>query len=407
MIVEFPNIRHLFALAELYRTRRIAHAARNVHLSQPAVTQAIAGIEASLGTSLFDRRRDGMFATEIGEIFAIRVERMLDLLRMAEVQALRRATRAGQARRSGFHRQLSAVQLRALVAVAQTGSFSQAARHLGVSQPAVQRAARDLETLCGLDLFDPIRRGIALTPAAEALALNARLAAAEYRQALSEVGAHLGRLSARITIGSMPLSRTALLPAAIDDLLRDAPVGVQVRCVDGPYDVLLRDLRHGDLDMLIGALRDPPPAEDIEQEELFRDDLAVVAGAGHPLTRRGEIGLADTLKFPWIAPPRSTPSGGYLSGKLGISDLPDTPVRIVSSSLVLARGLMMRGDYLTVMSRRQIAVEERLGVLVALPIPLPDSARPIGLSFRRGWVATRSQRRLLDLIRARAAMPDL
>jgi DNA-binding transcriptional LysR family regulator len=403
MIVEFPNIRHLIALVELRRTRRIALAAGRVHLSQPAVTQAIARIEKSLGTLLFDRRPDGMFATGIGERFGVRVERVLEYLRAGEAQALRRGARQGQARRAGFHRLVTAVQLRSLVAVADAGSFSQAARHLGVSQPAVQRAARDLETLSGLDLFEPIRRGIALTPAAEALALNVRLAAAEYRQGLYEVGEYLGRDSTAIAIGSMPLSRTALLPAAIDDLLREAPGRVQVRCVDGPYETLARDLRHGDLDFLIGALRDPPPSDDIEQEELFSDDLAVVARVGHPLADHPEPGLGDTLGYPWIAPPRPTPSGSYLFEKLGIPGLPDTPVRIVSSSLVLVRGLMMRGDYLTVMSRRQIEVEERLGVLTALPIPLPDSRRPIGLSFRRGWVATRSQRRMLDLIRARAS----
>ncbi|MFV0515516.1 MAG: LysR family transcriptional regulator [Jhaorihella sp.] len=405
MQTEFLNIRHLLALHEVIATRRIALAAGRVHLSQPAVTQAIARLERDLGARLFERRATGMFPTQAGEMFGRRVARMLDFLKTGEAQALRKSPRPGRARRAGFHRLVSAVQLRCLIAVADAGSFSQAARRLGVSQPAVQRAARDLESLTGLELFEPVRRGIALSPAAEALARNARLAAAEIRQGRYEIGAHLGRDSTRISIGTLPLSRTALLPGAIDAMLRASPGRVQVHCVDGPYERLLRELRHGELDFILGALREPSPADDVEQEKLFSDALSVVASVDHPLAGREGLTLQDTLDYPWIAPPKSTPSGSFLFERLGIPGLADTPVRIVSSSLVMARGLMLRGDYITIMSRRQYAVEESLGLLAALPIALEHSERPIGLTFRRDWMATPSQARLLGLIRARAAAP--
>ncbi len=395
-----PNLRHLQAFHEVLRTRRVALAAERVHLSQPAVTQAVGRLERSLGAQLFERRPEGMFATPPGALFGHRVGRMLDFLKTGEAQALRRAARQGRPRRAGFHRMLTTVQLRALIAIARAGSFSHAARLLGVSQPAVQRAARDLEQLTGLVLFEPARRGISLTPAAEALALNARLAISEIRQGMFEVGAHLGRDSTRIVIGTLPLSRSLLLPAAIDAFLGESGPRVQVQCVDGPYDRLLRELRHGEIDVILGALRDPPPTDDIEQEALFSDRLSVVASVHHPLAGRRGLSLRDTLDFPWIAPPRDTPSGSYLFEHLGIPDLPETPVRVVSSSLAMVRGLMMRGDYVTIMSRRQMAVEEKLGLLCALDIDLPDSARPIGLTTRRNWLPTPSQERLLARIRA-------
>jgi len=381
------------------RHNRIAIAAAHIHLSQPAVTQAIARIEKTLGARLFDRKPDGMFATEVGEIFGRRVTRTLAYLKTAEVLAYRKSPRQATKRRAGFHRLATATQLRTLIAVSRAGSFSQAARGLGVSQPAVHRAARDLENLSGMVFFEPVRRGMALTPQAETFAFYVRLAAAEMRQGIFEVSEYLGRDSTRIAVGTLPLSRTSLLPQAMDALLKEAKSHVQMQCVDGPYDSLLHDLRQGDLDFLIGALRDPPPAADIVQETLFEDTLSVVASASHPLVGRHNLTLKDTLAYPWIAPPKSTPSGSYLFEHLGIPDLPDTPVRIVSSSLVLVRGLMMRGDYVTIMSPRQIEVERELGLLVPLPIPLPDSARAIGLTFRRDWMPTPSQKRLLDLIR--------
>ena len=396
----FPNVRHLQAVQEVAAFHRINLAADAVPLSQPAVTQAVAKLEQALSARLFDRRPEGMFPTEVGEIFLSRVNRALDLLKDGERQARKKAPRPGPAGRRDFHRLTTAVQLRALTAVAQTGNFSHAARQLGVSQPAVHRAARDLERLSGLSFFEPVRRGVMLTPAAEAFAHSVRLANTEILQGQFEVGEYLGRDSTRIAVGSMPLSRTAILPNAIDQLLRETGGRLQLQCVDGPYSTLLRDLRFGDLDLLIGALRDPLPADDVVQEALFSDTLSVVAARDHPLAGRAGLTLEDTLAYPWIAPPLPTPSGTYLYESLKIPQLPDTPVRVVANSLVLVRGLMMRGDYVTIMSRKQIEVEQEYGILAPLPIALPESARPIGLTYRANWRPTPTQARFLDLIRA-------
>ncbi len=399
----FPNVRHLLAVQEVAAQHRINLAASAVHLSQPAVTQAVAKLEAALSARLFDRRPEGMFPTEVGEIFLRRVDRALELLKEGERQARRKAPRPGPAGRRDFHRLTTAVQLRALTAVAQTGNFSHAAQHLGVSQPAVHRAARDLERLSGLAFFDPVRRGVLLTPSAEAFAHNVRLARAEIRQGYYEVGEYLGRDSTRIAIGAMPLSRTAILPAAIDKLLSESAGQLQLQCVDGPYGTLLRDLRFGELDVLIGALRDPAPADDVVQEPLFEDTLSVVAARTHPLAGRTGLTLQDTLAYPWIAPPLPTPTGTYLYESLKIPQLPDTPVRVVANSLVLVRGMMMRGDYVTIMSDKQIEVEQQYGILAPLAIELKDSARPIGLTYRANWRPTPTQARFLDMIREQAA----
>ena len=186
----------------------------------------------------------------------------------------------------------------------------------------------------------------------------------------------------RINVGSLPLSRISILPAAIDKLLSQEGKGVQVNCVDARYPTLLRDLQFGELDFLIGALRFPKPAYDIEQEELFIDGLAIVVSPSHPLVSSAALTIEDTLEYPWVAPPRATPSGTYLFEKLRIHELPNTPVCTVSSSLILLRGLLSRGNYVSITSKSQIEFEKKMGLLVQLPIDLPESDRPIGLTVR-------------------------
>lgn len=403
---ELPHIRYLGVVREVFRLRRIGAAAEVVHLSQPAATQAVARVEEILGVALFDRRPKGMYPTDAGTIFERRLLRILEHLRIGDSQARRKVARSR--RRSAnkpFFTYCTPVQLRALLAISRAGSFTQAAHDLGVKQPGIHRAARDLSALAGFDLFEQTRGGVVLTGAAEAFAQQVRLAISEFRQANYEINELTGRDVTSINIGSLPLSRAAILPAAIDELINEVGSTVQVNCVDARYDTLLRNLRFGELDVLIGALRFPPPAADIEQEELFVDRLAMVAAPGHPLAGKSGISLEDTLAFPWVAPPKTTPTGTYLFETLKIQDLPNTPVRTVSSSMVLLRGLLARGSYVSIASVRQIEVDERMGAMVQLPIELPDSERPIGLTFRKNWSATPVQSRFLDIIRRISSDP--
>lgn len=396
------NLRHVRAFQEVARCRSVSLASKRVYLSQPAITQAIAKLEAMLEATLFERRRDGMNPTEPGALFLARVDRAL-----GQLQAGARKARRGEARRgdkgfANFDQLLTMVQLRALVAVSTAGNFSLAARAVGISQPSVYRAARDLEQLSGLTLFNSGARGVALTRAARTLARHARLAFAELEQAFAEIEEWRGLDSGRIVIGSMPLARSSILPSAINTLVRERP-RVQVQVIDGRYGDLLHGLRHGEIDMLIGALRDPVPIGDVVQETLFDDPLAVVARAGHPLAGRPGLSHAEIMACPWVAPPMDTPAGSYLNRMIRSQALPATPVRIVSSSLVLVRELLLASDHLTIISMQQIKHELDLGLLVPLDVDMSGSARPIGLTLRRDWRPTATQAAFLDLIRAAAA----
>ena len=405
---ELPHIRYLYVVHEVFRHKRISAAAEAVHLSQPAATQSLARIEEQLGVQLFEREPKGMVPTEAGRIFERRLTRTLEHLRRGDSLARKKAGRSEGGRPQGaFHRHCSPVQLRALLAIARTGSFNQAAQQLGVSQPGVHRAVRELAQLSGLTLFDQTRGGVVLTSAAEAFVHQLRLAVSEFQQAVYEINEYLNRDITQINVGSLPLSRASILPQAIGALLDEVGAGVQVNCVDARYPTLLRELRFGELDCIIGALRFPKPANDVEQEVLFEDELAVIAAPDHPLLQKGHVTLEDTLGYPWVAPPKEAPSGAYLFDTLRIQERPNSPVRIVSSSLVLTRGLMARGPYISLASKRQIAADVAAGHLAVLPVPLEASGRAIGLTFRSGWAPTPLQSRFLDIVRATAARGDM
>lgn len=393
-----PNLRHLRVGLEVEKSLSITQAARLAHLSQPAVTQAINKLERELRITLFERSRSGLQPTPAGHAFLSRVERAFEHLRHGAQQALRVSNRSKESGFRNFDALMTAQQLRALIALSDHRNFSVAAREIGIAQPSIHRAARNLESLSGLELFRTTPIGIELTAPAQVLVPAAKLAYAEIRQGLDEIKEELGRGRTSFHLGALPMARSMIVPRAVNEMIRHSP-GLQIHILDGRYEELLRGLREGEVDCLIGALRNPPSADDVIQEPLISDPLAIVVRRGHPLAARNTVGLRDTLAFPWVAPPKTTPAGIYLFETLRIGEMAQTPVRVVSSSLVFLRGLLQEGDYLTIISRHQIQEEERQGLLVALPVELHNNELDIGLTYRANWRPTAVQKRFLNLLR--------
>ena len=95
-------------------------------------------------------------------------------------------------RRQNFELSVTASQLRNLIAIANTGSFTVAARSLGLSQPTVHRTARNLEAVAGLPFFTARPSGVRLTAAADAFMRGAKLAQSELRQAVEDISRETG-----------------------------------------------------------------------------------------------------------------------------------------------------------------------------------------------------------------------
>ena len=151
---------------------------------------------------------------------------------------------------------------------------AEAARALGISQPAVHQTLAQLEHMAGAALFVRARKGLRLTETGEATLQAFKLARAELQQAGDALAAQRGVVQGRLVIGTLPFSTGHLLSLAVDRVLQTHP-GVAITIVDGTYDALLHQLRQADIDLIVGALRPALPGADLQQETLFLDRLAV------------------------------------------------------------------------------------------------------------------------------------
>ncbi len=391
-----PNLRRLRALVAVADQGAIVRASAALHRSQSVVTRAVLELEQQIGAPIFERSRQGMLPTPIGRILLHRVRRALDELHAAEQDL---AESGAPAR---FAQKLTHRQLQVLIAIADGQSETQAARRLTLTQPAVTRSLRELERLIGKPLFYRMPRGMIPTTAGEALVRRAKLALVELDRIGDDIAAHRGRLTGRIGIGTLPLCATLLVPRAIDRLLREYR-DLDVTILDGTYDALLASLRCGDIDILIGALRNPPPVGDVIQERLFDDRLSIVARRDHPLAGRRSLTLRDLAREQWVVPRRGTPARTRFEEIFAAARIALPEHAIESGSWVTVRALLLESDRLTVISRQQMRFEEEGGMLTVLRVDLPASVRPIGITTRRDASPSRGVELLVGQLRAVSA----
>ncbi|GMM93401.1 LysR family transcriptional regulator [Qipengyuania sp. MTN3-11] len=378
------NLRHIRALSEIVTRGSVSAAAESVHLSQPALTQGIAKMERQLGLRLFERGTKGMEPTPEGLLLAERA-----------AAAIRHLRGGGRGARGMAHPEqlLTATQLRAFVALVDNGSFAAAAQATGQSQPALHRAVRDLEQLFALPLVERRGRTVALTGAGQKLARAARLAASELTAGIAETHPEEDRRGGRIIVGAMPLCRALVLPRAISRFVRAWP-RAKIDVIEGSWRELVDPLRDGEIDLMIGALRDDDPP-DLVQSPLMIDRLAVIGRANHPLTGRAPA-LPDLARYPWIVGNAGSPLRAHWETLFDEGVAPDAPIEC--GSVMVIRSVLAESDFLTLLSVDQVALELDAGMLGIIAGPLERVVRTIGISRRASWRPTRAQSELIALV---------
>src|SRR5215831_2210211 len=277
-----PSLRQLHVFEAVVRHKSISRAAMEVGLSQPAVTQAISSLEERFGVTLFERGRRGSHLTEFGKILSARTERLFDFMR----QGLRRLLGHPSGDSPDIETlsgKITATHVRCLIAVSENISFDQAARSIGVSQPSLHRAARELERILRRAIYHRGARGITTTEQGAELAREFKRAMRQLDYASDEIAARPGLVTSRIAIGTLATSGSFTLARAIDEFLGEAR-GAGVHIVEEPYEQLLDHLRAGDVDFLFSVLRRPDWATDVTETMLFEERYVVVMRPKHPLS---------------------------------------------------------------------------------------------------------------------------
>ncbi len=394
------SLRQLKAVIVVNQTKNVTKAAKVLNRSQTAITKSINDLELRLNCQLFERMSTGMKPTVYGIAVAKRAQLALDELEKAgEVYtSFVRDPRPFQ-RIPIFSMDVSYKRLAAFIALYETKRIQCAADMLGNTKASVYSSVRQMEEWLKLRLFETEPDGVSPTAFGKILAMHVKMAFAEIRRCLEDIESIDGVTQGRVSVGTLPYTRTYITPKAINQVLLDHPE-LTVTTQEGSYETMEAALRSGDIDLIVGAVREHEADSDITTEILFEDKLAVIARRDHPLMKERQINVQQLPELAWVLPAKCSPAWHLFNELLQRYHLPMPKQAIYTSSLSMVRGLLIDSDRVALLSEHQIYYEKQCGLLDVLPVELPDTYRPIGVTMRKASQPSPATKLFLDQLRA-------
>ncbi|MFF3646533.1 LysR family transcriptional regulator [Streptomyces sp. NPDC002564] len=182
-------------------------------------------------------------------------------------------------------------QMRYVITVAETMSFTRAAERCHVVQSALSHQVARLEKELGARLFERTSRRVRLTPAGEAFLPAARQALEAAERARAEVAAATGEIRGRLTLGAIPTVTAVDLPALLRDYrLRCPQVRISLRA--GSSERLVGQVREGLLDAAFLGVQPGFRTHGVHERDLARGRHVAVLAPDHPLAAAPALDLA-------------------------------------------------------------------------------------------------------------------
>ncbi|MEO7572851.1 MAG: LysR family transcriptional regulator [Acidimicrobiales bacterium] len=192
-------------------------------------------------------------------------------------------------------------QLTALLAVAEAGSFSAAARMLHTVQSNISTHIARLERELGVTLVD--RSSGTLTEEGQAVASRARHIQGELEALGADVAALRDEVTGTVRLGCIGTSARWLVPLVLEEVTRQHPK-VHVIVVDATTTSLVPRLLADELDLAVVNL--PITTPELVAEHLFDEDRILIAPDGHPLAAVDRVAFADLAEHDLLLEPSGT-----------------------------------------------------------------------------------------------------
>ena len=265
-------------------------------------------------------------------------------------------------------------QLRAMVAVAESGNFSEAGLQLGVSQSAVSHAIATLEAELGVVLFSRGRHGAHLTPVGERMLQHARQMLDLLEVMDKEASLAKGLEGGQVRVTSIRSVGTHVLPEVIAQF-RDRYPAISVALTEyRGDDGIEQALREGRADIGFTCL---PTGPEFETVELFQDEYIALLPPNAKL-KHAPLTWEELATYPMILPAATDYCSLIIQNHLSQLNQSINPAyRITEDSTIV--GMVMRGLGATIIARLAAEPLPADVQVHGLPVPLVRTIRVLTL----------------------------
>jgi len=275
--------------------------------------------------------------------------------------------------------------IRAFLAVADTGSFSRAADKLFITQPAISKRISTLEESLDCQLFDRLGKSIQLTQAGEALIPSYQRILAEIDQTERIVSSLRTKVSGHLRFGTSHHIGLHRLPPVLRQYTRQFPdVELDIQFMDSEQAAAL--ILKGSIELALITLPD-----EIEKPlttiPVWTDPMEVVVAPDHPLSKQKTVTVRQLTEYGVLIQSHSTHTRNIIDDALKIDD--DIRIIMESNYLETIKAMIQNGlgwgvlpesmidDSLHRINIRGVEMERHLGVLLHASRTLSSSANAL------------------------------
>jgi DNA-binding transcriptional LysR family regulator len=208
-------------------------------------------------------------------------------------------------------------QLKALEIVAQVGSLQEAARLMGLTQPALSRSVRELERQLGVPMLVRHARGVSLTAFGRIAVKRALAVRREIEKLEEEIGSLRAELGGKLSIGFTSLAGTTMAEQVAGFIERHP--GVELKLVELRPNEILTSLRQGALDLGLVTLYGSSALQGLDVAPLASFETTLMIGGRSPNPR---FSVPELMQQQWVDADGGEPDQGYictLARQLGVA----------------------------------------------------------------------------------------
>jgi DNA-binding transcriptional LysR family regulator len=297
---------------------------------------------------------------------------------------------------------LSIRQLEVFVALVDQGSFTKAARYLGLSQSTVSGHVADLERRLGARVVERGRRKVTPTAAGQALLAPARATLEAERTTRMAVEELTGLLRGRLVVGGSTIPAAYLLPHWLAEFhARHAEIAL--RLVMGDSREMLHAVRAADVELGVVGARPARPG--LVALPVATDRLVLVAPPGHPLAGRGPVGVAELRTHAFVMREEGSGTRAATLRALEAAGADAQALRISCEvgSTEATKGAVVAGLGLAFVSDLAVREERASGSLQVVPVQGFNLERTFFLVHREGAYLGPAARAFVEAALVRAA----
>lgn len=259
-------------------------------------------------------------------------------------------------------------QLALVATLSETLNLRRAASRLSMTQPAASKLLQEIEATLGVQLFERSRTGTSPTVYGNAVAMRARRLFSDLEALRDDIDSIRHGSAGRVRVGVLGSTATVLLTRGLALFKRSHP-NARLELREGPHDVLMSELRAGELDVIFG--RALTTADDLVFELVFEERFVVVAGPQRNFPAR-TLGLERLVDEPWILPPAGVIARQRLDSAF-LAAAGRTPRNVIeSASILVNQTLLQETAMLALMPLQVAAYYAQRGLVRRVPAKLPE-----------------------------------